>query len=280
MSDPRTLIQEASERVKAVRADPAAEWPAGSLEAADTWLDVALAGMLGPGPTPPPATTITGVAVTYSGHDPARDVYAGYSEEQVAWGPHHGIPFMAPADGTVSVYTFPTPISTMMAADPVYAANHYALFGGAFICGMTAAQLVSTGQTMYFVVYQPDVPISTRYGLFKIGWAGHARGSAKVGRVKKGEWYGESYDSGIRFETAGVPNARAAHVHACASASGTLTMNGDINGLAWCEAHGWQVEFIGSNGPGPQQYQGGAFCAGRLLTDFTTHGHPIPPIPS
>jgi hypothetical protein len=53
MSD-RELIQEASDRVKAVRADPAAEWPEGSLEAADAALDAALGGMPTDPANPPP----------------------------------------------------------------------------------------------------------------------------------------------------------------------------------------------------------------------------------
>ncbi len=269
-----TLVQDASAKVKAARLLDA-DWPEGSLEDADDALDEALAGQVVPPPDPTP-TAITGVAVTYAGHDPARDCYLGYSEEQVAWGVHWGIPFIAPADGFVTVYSFPTPISTAAAADPAYMAAHAALFGGAFLCGMDRAQLIATGQTMYFVLFVPHAPIA---GL-KAMWFGHARGNAKVGAVKQGEWFGESGDSGIRFETAGVPNARASHVHCCASTSGQLTMNGDTDGLRAAAAMGWKVEFIGSNGPGPQQYQGGQFCAGRLLSDFTTHGHPIPPMPS
>ncbi len=228
-----------------------------------------------PPPDPTPPAAITGVAVTYAGHNPARDCYLGYTAEQVAWGVHWGIPFIAPADGVVSIYTFPTPISAMMAADPVYAANHAALFGGDFICGMMAEQLLTTGQTMYFVLFVPHAPLA---GL-KAMWFGHARGNAKTGAVKQGEWFGESADSGIRFETAGVPTARASHVHLCASATGALTMNGDVDGLRAAAAMGWQVEFIGSNGPGPSQYQGGAYTAGRLHADFTKAGKPIPPMP-
>ncbi len=56
MSD-RTLIQKASANVKTVRANPAAEWPAGTLETADDALDAALSGMPvdPPTPAPPPA---------------------------------------------------------------------------------------------------------------------------------------------------------------------------------------------------------------------------------
>ena len=272
-----TLVQDASAKVKAARLLDA-DWPAGSLEDADDALDEALAGQ--PIPVPPPAAAITGVAVTYTGHDPARDCYLGYTAEQVAWGQHWGIPFIAPAEGMVSVYTFPTPISLpthwTAAVRAEYIANHDAIFGGPFICGMDRAQLIATGQTMYFVLYQPAVPLA---GL-KALWFGHARGNAKVGPVATGEWFGESWDSGIHFESAGVPNARAAHVHCCASATGALTMNGDVDGLRAAAAMGWSVEFIGSNGPGPNDYLGGAYCAGRHLADFTNGGHPIPPMPS
>jgi hypothetical protein len=242
-----------------------------------------------PPPPPPPVSLITGVAVTYAQHDPAKDVYGGYSDDQVKWGPHHGLPFIAPADGVVTLYSFPTPLLPRLGMgdlhsgsaidDALYQMNHDALFGGDFICGLSAVELRAIGQTMYFIVYQPDVPIQTSYGPFKVGWGGHARSNAKVGRVVKGDKYGESWDSGIHFEP-GVPEARAAHVHACASATGNLTMNGDISGLAWCEVHGWKVAFIGSNGPGPTQYQQGAYCAGRLRSDFTAAGKQPPPMPS
>lgn len=53
MSD-RTLIEEASQRVKTVRADPAAEWPEGTLEQADAALDAALGGMAADPVEPPP----------------------------------------------------------------------------------------------------------------------------------------------------------------------------------------------------------------------------------
>lgn len=270
------LVQDASTKVKTARLLDA-DWPAGSLEDADVALDAALAGV--PGPTPPPTAAIRGVAVTYAGHDPARDCYLGYTAEQVAWGPHHGIPFIAPAAGAVSLYSFPTPIAGAAQGgltSQQYMANHAALFGGVFLCGMPLAQLAALGQTMYFVLYQPAVPLA---GL-KALWFGHARGNAQVGPVATGEWFGESWDSGVHFETAGVPNARAAHVHCCASTTGALTMNGDVDGLRAAAAMGWQVEFIGSNGPGPTQYQGGAYCAGRLLSDFTNGHHPIPPMPS
>lgn len=233
-----------------------------------------------PLPTPP---AIHGVAVTYAKHDPARDCYLGYTDAQVAWGPHHGIPFIAPCDGVVSLYRFPTPLpaSTLGLHNQhkdylAYLGQHQAIFGGPFRCSMTEADLVATGQTLYFVLFAPNAPLA---GL-KALWFGHARGNARLGPVKIGDWFGESWDSGIRFEAGGVPDARAAHVHCCASTTGQLTMNGDVDGLRAAAAMGWHVEFIGSNGPGPDQYYTGAYTAGRLRTDFTSGHHPIPPMPS
>jgi hypothetical protein len=162
-----------------------------------------------------------------------------------------------------------------MTADPVYMANHVALFGsGPTICGMQPADLIALGQTMYFVLYVPNVPLN---GL-KALWFGHSRGNAKLGAVKQGEWFGESWDSGVRFESVGI-HARASHVHCCASATGSLTVNGDVDGLLAAQAMGWDVQFIG-NGPGPNEYYSGRYCAGRLLSDFTAAGKPLPPMPS
>jgi hypothetical protein len=60
-----------------------------------------------PGPQP---VTLRGYAVTYPGHDPARDIYLGLTDTQAQWGPHHDLPIVAPTAGTVYLYQFPTPL--------------------------------------------------------------------------------------------------------------------------------------------------------------------------
>lgn len=45
MGTSRALVEEASRLVKEVRVDPYAEWPAGTLEQVDLWLDIVLEGM-------------------------------------------------------------------------------------------------------------------------------------------------------------------------------------------------------------------------------------------
>src|SRR4051795_10317846 len=89
------LVQDASANVKAARLLDA-DWPEGTLEEADDALDAALAGEPPPPPPPPPEpATYQGFAVSYAGHDPARDCYLGISSDDKEWGPHHGLSIWA-----------------------------------------------------------------------------------------------------------------------------------------------------------------------------------------
>lgn len=263
------LVQGASQNVKQARTLDA-DWPPNTLEQADAWLDEALAGQ--PGPTP---TGLHGVAISYPGHSPARDLYLGYTDEQAQWGRHDGLPITAPVSGVVSLYTF-TVGGAMVGLSPEAAA----LFEG-WVCMAPPSTRPAGLQPMYVAVLVYDTPVSTPYGTVRVDWAAHVRGTVQTGRVVKDEQYAESYDSGIRFENSGVPNARAAHIHACASATGTLSPNGDLDGLAFAAVRGWTpITYLGEGGPGPTQYQAGGWTAGRRTTDFTQGGHPFPPIPS
>lgn len=243
-----------------------------------------------PGPTPEPEpapepSRLRGVAVTYSTHGLARDCYLGLTEDEIAWGPHDGWPLIAPCDGTVTLYQFGTPLpalATRLARDPEYAAQHAALFDG-WVCiappfvdaEQNLTWLAGAGQTMNVLVFVPVAPISTSYGLVRALWHGHVRNACQTGRMPKGDQFGLVGASGIQFERIGVSKARAAHSHACASATGQLSPNGDLDGMACAEAMEWDVTFLG-NGPGPNEYMGGGICAGRELSDFEQGGHPIP----
>jgi len=226
-----------------------------------------------PQPEPTPAT-LRGVAITYPGHSPARDLYLGYTEEQVAWGRHDNLPITAPVAGTVSLYTFS--VGGALSHQPPEA---QALFTG-WVCIAPPSPTPRGLQPMYVAVLVYDTPIPTPWGAVRTDWAGHVRADVKTGRVGAGETYAVCFDSGIRFENSGIPNARAAHIHACASATGSLSPNGDLDGRAFAYVRGWEpMAYLGEGGPGPQQYQSGRFCAGRLLSDFQQAGKPIPPLP-
>jgi hypothetical protein len=133
---------------------------------------------------------------------------------------------------------------------------------------------------MQVAVFIPDQPLPSSRGPLRALWFGHVAPDVKTGRVEKGDTFARSFDSGIRFENNGVPLARAAHDHTCASTTGQLSPNGDVDGLAAAEVMGWTpVIFLGNGGPGPSQYQAGAYTAGRLRSDFTNTGHQIPDMP-
>lgn len=207
---------------------------------------------------------------TYSGHGLARDAYPGLTEEMVQWGPHHGIPLVAPADGRIEVYSFGTPLDVAaMAAE--YRANWQALSEG-WTC------LADPLQAMYVAVWWPSGAYSVAGQRIGHLHYGHVHAAIKAGPIRQGEQFATVWDSGIRFEP-GVPNARAAHVHCCAGAGAQLAPNGDLDGRLAVLAQGWEVTDIGF-APGPTDYQSGRYTAGRLTSDFTRAGKPIPPMPS
>lgn len=235
----------------------------------------ALEGPVAP-PEPPPVEPahLQGVAITYPGHQPAYDLYLGYTEEQVAWGRHDGLPICAPVAGVVSLYSFSVGRSLTHLPPETQA-----LFAGWVCIAPSGVQLAGL-QPMYVAVLVYDTPIQTPWGTVKVDWAAHVRGNVKTGRVAAGEQYATCWDSGIRFEDSGIPNARAAHVHACASATGSLSPNGDLDGRAFGYVRGWEpLAYLGDGGPGPSQYQQGRYTAGRLTSDFKSAGKPIPPLP-
>lgn len=237
-----------------------------------------------PDPTPEP-TVYQGFAVSYSGHDPARDCYLGLTPEQGEWGPHHGLDILAPAPGRVELYTFPTPLTLAemgVMFDPEYARHHDELFGAGWLC-MAPGDIHRLGgavgqQTMYVPVYWPETPLRLRNGqLLRAAWFGHSRQDVAVGHVDTGGRICTSWDSGVRFEANGI-TARAAHVHVCGTTTGTLSMNGDVDGLLVAQAFGWHVEWRGNVGPGPTDYLGGGWVAGKRRSAWG--GHAIPPVPA
>ena len=178
------------------------------------------------------------------------------------------------------MYTFGTPLNMAQAMDERYQAQHRALFEG-WGCRVPLTRVASdfySGQTMYVAVFWPSAPLTIEGQHVGHLHYGHVRSDVRSGPVRTGEQFATSWDSGIHFEP-GVPNARAAHTHCCAGAGTTLSPNGDLPGRLAAVAQGWAVVDVGTV-PGPSDYQGGAYCAGRRLADFTSGGHPLPPMPS
>lgn len=221
----------------------------------------------------PPAPQVGCVHGTYSGHGQARDAYAGLTEEQVQWGPHHNIPLRAPVNGRVERYAIGTPLvdaRMQFAHSPLYVENLFALSEGV-VCAIPE-------QVMYVAVFWPNAPLvidGQRIGHLHYG---HVHENIRVGTVAQGDEFAWAWDTGIRFEP-GVPKARATHTHCCAGAGTTLSPNGDLPGVLAVKAQGWAATDIGTV-PGPTDYMGGRYTAGRLTTDFTKAGKPIPPMPS
>lgn len=252
-----------------------ADWS--RLGSASDYIGQVLAMPLQPVDEPPHdrgPTTLHGVAISYPGHAPARDLYLGYTEEQAQWGPHDSLAITAPVAGTVSLYTFS--VGGALRHQPPEA---QALFTG-WVCIAPPSPTPRGLQPMHVAVLVYDTPIPTPWGAVRADWAAHVRGDVRTGRVAAGEPYAVCWDSGIRFENSGVAAARAAHIHACASATGTLTPNGDLDGRAFAYVRGWEpLAYLGEGGPGPGQYQQGRYTAGRLTSDFQRAGKPIPPMP-
>jgi len=246
-----------------------------------------------PGPTPPnpepepPSALYTCFAVTYQGHGMASDVYPGTSAEEREYGPHHGHPILAPSPGRVESYMFPTPLNTVQKADPDYARHYDELFATPWICmapapvkapGATEDELPIGMQMMYVAVEWLDTALLLPNGQHvPVIWFGHVKGDIPTGRVQTGGRICTSWDSGVRFENNGI-QARAAHIHVCGSVTGRLSQNGDVDGLLVARALGWDVEFRGGNGPGPDQYMSGRYLAGKLASQWGSN--PIPPVPA
>lgn len=250
-----------------------------------------------PAPPPSPPPGIRAFAVSYSGHDPARDVYPGLDLDQVEWGPHHGVALTAPTAGTVQAYQFPTPLSVYQAMDPAARLIARQLWCGWSCCLPTLADACRTHtvdlplsdqwwvydtvqpyQTMYVAVFVPDAPLVISGKTVRLLVYGHVRNDIRTGRVTRGEQFATVWDSGIRFEAVGV-QARAAHVHCAASTTGQVSANGDVDGLLAATALGWTVEWRGQ-GPGPNEYMSGQWVAGRRRSDFERAGRSLPPVPS
>jgi hypothetical protein len=246
-----------------------------------------------PGPVPPPAPnpppeTLQGFGGSYPGHDPAVDCYLGWTAEQVQWGPHHGLPLLAPADCTVEAYSFPTPLSVYQQMTAEQRAAARALFAG-WTCGAWAEagawhavndNLIDPLQIMYVAVVRFAQPFVIDGVPLQHLHLGHVHPQIATGRRAKGEQFGQTWDSGIRFEQAGNPVARAAHVHTAASTRAELTPNGNVSGLYAARAMGWLVQPV-ARVPGPEEYrQPYQYTAGRRYAEFQQAGRPIPPIPA
>jgi hypothetical protein len=269
--------------------DPAVQSELGSIWDYQQQID-GLVGALplappGPTPEPLPPGRYLGFGVTYPAHGEALDAYLGRTDEEREWGPHHGLELFAPAAGRVEAYQFPTPLQARRAADPAYARRYDELFGAGWVCVAPPAAvrsgrdgLLIGSQVMYVAVLWLDVPLLLRNGRsLRALWLSHVRGDIATGRVAAGARICTSWDSGIRFENNGIA-ARGAHVHVCGTATGTLSMNGDVPGLYVAEALGWQVEYRGADGPGPDQYMTGRWVGGKPQAAW--RGRALPPIPA
>lgn len=222
-----------------------------------------------------PAATLLGAGGTYPGHGLARDCYLGSTDDEVQWGPHHNWELRAPAAGTVTLYRFTTPLKTLNATSDEYQKAYRALFRK-WVC-ISPWPAGGRPQIMNVVVFVPDAPLPSPGGPpLRALWFGHVRDDVRTGRVARGDLFALSGASGIQFEKVGIAKARAAHVHTCASATGALSPNGDVDGFVAAKAMGWDVVNVGTV-PGPNEYLSGYFCAGRLLRDFQWAHKPIPP---
>jgi hypothetical protein len=237
-----------------------------------------------PPPDPAPTPTYQGFAVTYAGHDPARDCYLGLTPDQKEWGEHHGLAVLAPAPGRVELYQFPTPLNLPMLADPDYAQHAADLWGGGWICMAPAPDPTQPGaplvgaQAMFVAVEWFDTPLRLANGQWVVWFGiGHCRNDIAVGRVSQGDRVCTSWDSGVRFENNGI-QARAAHCHLIGGATTTLSMNGDLDAMLLAQALGWQVEYRGATGPGPNDYLAGNYVAGKPRSQWV--GRALPPMPS
>lgn len=267
------LVQGASQSVKAARLLDA-DWPAGSLEAADAALDAALAGQAPPAADP-------GFAGSYAGHDPAVDAYLGGP-----WGPHHGIILPAPAAGRVELYLFGTPLPAL-SNDVEHARRYQELFTG-WTCMISPSpdqRVAASQQQMAVFVFWPDSPVVVDGQALQWIGGGHVdAASVRQGRVQPGDPMARTSNSGINFERAGYAEARAAHWHVICGRTRTLSPNGDTSGYYAIRALGFPAPTRGPR-PGPTDYErlGGngkaLYCAGRLRSDFDQAGQPIPPPP-
>lgn len=244
-----------------------------------------------PQPPPPPTTPpIRGTAGSYGvQHDPAVDAYLGLDDEQVQWGPHHGISLIAPVDCTIEMYSLPTPLTQYQQMTAAERENARALFYQ-HACSVPALQTMKwvcndneydPAQTMFVAVLRPNRPITLRDGtVLNHMHFGHVHAAIRTGPCPAGTPFAQTWDSGIRFELAGNPTARAAHVHVAASTVETLSPNGNVSGLYACEAMGWYVTQV-AYAPGPNDYmQPNKWCAGRRYSEFQQAGKAIPPMPS
>lgn len=237
-------------------------------------------------PEPLPSPLVVGHAGSYGGHDPAVDAYLGGE-----WGPHHGIWCVAPVDGTVELYQFPTPLDVYEALDAAAQQAHRELFHGWVCCvpelggdlGHATAGAdswwvtsVTPAQTMYVPVFRPAAPLSVD-GV-RLAWlgTGHVDGAqVTTGRVAQGTRLWRTWDSGVRFEDRNIV-ARAAHGHFICGTSAQLSPNGDAPGWLAIQAFGFPSPRR-HGVPGPQDYMGGGYIAGRPRADWA--GREIPPIP-
>jgi hypothetical protein len=224
-------------------------------------------------PEPPTEQRLACVYGTYPGHGNAQDAYPGWTEDAVMWGPHHGIPIIAPADGRVERYAFGTPLdATSVWEDDTYVINWTALFAE-WIC-----RTVDPLQTMLVAVFFPTTPMTIAGQRVGHVHYAHVENTIKTGAVRQGEQFAASSDSGIRFEP-GNPVARAAHVHCAAGAGTNLSPNGDLDGRLAIIAQGWAATDIHTV-PGPAEYQRpNLWCAGRRYEDFQKAGKAPPPLP-
>lgn len=292
-NDPRSLIVSARHLIQENLDYPEGVWLPNTLEEAAEYIDTALPLIPAPGPTPPdpptptppkPTGKKTGFRVSYANHDPAVDAYIGDTPEQGEWGQHWGYRVPAPASGTVKAFTFPTPLSAMhgggvdsedMASIAQYYLDHAALFAG--VGEPDSCYYKAGAQVMYFALLTFDTPQRLANGqMCKAIWLGHVKGDIAVGHVNAGDGWCTIWNSGINFEANGIP-ALASHAHTCGTATGALTMNGDVDGNLVAQLLGWELRDGGHAGPGPNEYMTGGYRAGKPLSAWG--GHPLPPAP-
>jgi hypothetical protein len=130
------LVQEASLEVKRTRATPWAEWPAGSLEAADAYLDAAIAMLESePPPDPTPTTPKKYAVILFPGGGwlPPGPIPANYKPEEISqWWASLGLTYFP---GRYSGGTGVEGVAAQMASQIITTARD---FDGVLVAGHSA----------------------------------------------------------------------------------------------------------------------------------------------
>lgn len=252
------LVNNASANVKAARLLDA-DWPAGTLEQADAALDAALGSAPVPGPPPnphppsPPTPQAQGFGGTYGPeHGYAFDWYPNGE-----LGPHYGYLVDCPANGTVEKYSIMVGKNKELEVTLVQGNKLKLLQELPYFLTPYEGRIDQIGASpMYICVFTPDQPVMVDgYRVVRF-WFGHVQDGFATGKRKQGDLMFRCGNSGIAM----LPG-EASHIHCCASATGSLTPNGDVPGSVAVRWLGFNPRVIWV--PGPAHYASGGYFRGK-----------------